>query len=83
MVGIQRNIIEYKDFITTTGITPGDYKPAKIIMKRFIRVFQKVKDPRSTGMLTYPLHEILVISFLAILGNASSWYELHDFGISH
>lgn len=31
-------------------------------------------------MTEYPLEEILVIAFLAVLGNASGWYEIERFG---
>lgn len=82
MAKICRPIIEYRDIIVSKGITVDDYSPPKKTMKRFIRIFKDVEDTRIKDMTDYPLHEILVIAFLAILGNASSWNEIQRFGIA-
>ena len=31
-------------------------------------------------MISYPLIEIILIAFLAVLGNASTWVEMEEFG---
>lgn len=73
-------ILEYKDTILSTGIDVGDYVPTKKTIKRFVRIFKQIDDARIEKMSDYPLHEILVIAFLAILGGASAWTELEYFG---
>lgn len=80
MAKICRPIAEYKDIIIATGITLDDYKPPKKTIKRFIRLLKKIDDSRIAKMIEYPLYEILLIAFLAILGNASSWNEISKFG---
>lgn len=73
-------ILEYKDIITYTGIGIGDYSPPKKTIQRFIRLFKQIDDQRVAGMVDYPIVEIILIAFLAILSNASSWPEVEDFG---
>lgn len=79
MAKINNFIAEYKETITLSGITPGDTKPPKVVIRRFVRLFKAVTDSRMDAMIDYPLVEILLISFLAILGNASTWAEIANF----
>ena len=83
MAKINHFIAEYKDCIRTTGIKPGDNTPPKLVIRRFLRLFKEIDDARLQGMIAYPLSEILLIAFLAILGNASKWDEIEDFGNAH
>jgi predicted transposase YbfD/YdcC len=80
MAKICRPLAEYKDIILSTGITMDDYTPPKKTMKRFIRLLKKVEDKRIEAMTDYPLYEILLIAFLAVLAGASSWNEIGSFG---
>lgn len=81
MSKICRPIVEYQEIITSTNITLDDYKPPKKTLKRFIRLLKKIDDKRSINMIDYPLYEILLIAFLAVLGSAGSWSEIREFGI--
>ena len=80
MSKICRPILEYREVIKATGITINEYSPPRKTMKRFIRLFRKIEDVRVNAMIEYPLEEILVIAFLAVLGNASGWNEIERFG---
>ena len=80
MSKICRPILEYREVIKATGITIDEYSPPRKTMKRFIRLFRKIEDVRVNAMIEYPLEEILVIAFLAVLGNASGWNEIERFG---
>lgn len=80
MAKICKPIIEYREIIVSKGITVDDYSPPKKTMKRFIRIFKEIEDTRIKEMTDYPLYEILVIAFLAILGNAAGWNEIERFG---
>ena len=73
-------LVEYKEVITTTGITINNYEPPKKTMRRFVRLLKNIDDIRIEKMIDYPLFEIIAIAFLAVLGNASSWYEIEKFG---
>lgn len=82
MAKISKPIVEYKEIITSTGITLDDYAPPKKTIKRFIRLLKNIDDVRIENMTDYPLYEIIVIAFLAVLANASTWIEIEVFGNS-
>ena len=44
-----------------------------------IHLFDNIKDVRVPGMVLYPLDEILVIAFLAVLSGADTWVEIAQF----
>lgn len=79
MAKINHVILEYRDILSQTGITP-DAKPPKAVLRRFVRVFSHAQDRRVDSMVDYPLVEILLIAFLAVLANASTWLEIAQFG---
>ena len=82
MATICRPISEYRNIITSSGITADNFSPQKKIMKRFIRIFKEFDDARIQAMKEYPLDEILLSAFLAVLANASGWNEIEQFGIA-
>lgn len=82
MAKINRFIVEYANAVKLSGVTPDMDKPPKAVIRRFVRLFQKVEDARVDSMTDYPLVEIILISFLAILANASTWEEIAEFGRS-
>lgn len=59
-----------------------DINPPKSVIRRFVKVFKQIDDPREQGMIDYPLVEVLLIAFLAILGGASGWNEINRFGVA-
>lgn len=80
MAKLCRPILEYKEIIKSAGITPDDYSPPKKTIQRFLRLFREISDQRVEGMIDYPLSEVILIAFLAILCNASTWLEIEEFG---
>jgi len=44
-----------------------------------IRCFQIVEDPRIERHKVYPLENILIFAFVAILADQQSWYQIADF----
>ena len=80
MAKINRFIVSYADAISDFEITSETTVPPKAVIRRFVRVFKKVDDIRCEGMIDYPLVEIILIAFLAVLGNASTWSEMEQFG---
>ena len=73
-------LFEYKEVIRSTGLQLGDYSPLKRAIRRFLRLFKQIDDTRMAGMISYPLPEVILIAFLAILANASTWAEIERFG---
>lgn len=81
MAKINGFLASYSDNIKELGITYDENtKPPKSVINRFVRLFKDVEDERYQGMIDYPLIEIILIAFLAVLGNASTWSEIEMFG---
>lgn len=80
MAKINRFVATYRDMITTSGVPDSQVQPPKAVIQRFLHVFKQVDDSRIQGMVDYPLVEIILIAFLAVLGNASTWVEIETFG---
>ena len=81
MAKINNFILEYRECLASCGMTPGS-RPPKAVLRRFVRLFCKVEDSRFDSMVSYPLTEILLITFLAVLANSSTWTEIAYFGES-
>jgi predicted transposase YbfD/YdcC len=80
MAKINGFLAEYKDALIKTGLPSNGGVPTKIVLRRFLRLFRNVDDSRLNGMINYPLEEIILITFLAVLGNAATWVEIETFG---
>lgn len=80
MAKINKFIASYADAVADLEISSDATVPPKAVIYRFVRVFKQVDDARCEGMISYPLVEIILIAFLAILGNASTWMEIEEFG---
>ncbi len=76
-------LIEYKQCIGKAKIDFKNVKPPKKTMHRLLRLFESVDDPRLKARTDYPLEEIIVIAFLAVLGNACGWNQIESFGKAH
>ncbi len=46
----------------------------------FLRYFENLPDPRQLGKVVYPLHEVLLLSLLAVLAGAETFTEIALFG---
>lgn len=73
-------ILEYKDSIGNINLDLDNSNPPKHTMQRFVRLLKGIEDVRVEKMTDYPLEEIIVIVFLAVLGNANGWIDIADFG---
>lgn len=80
MAKINSFIATYMDTLQELDIPVGEGLPPKTVIRRFLRIFQKIEDSRIQAMTDYPLEEILLIAFLSVLGNASSWADMERFG---
>ena len=84
MAKINKFLASYSLKIKDCGVSlkNTDVNPPKAVVSRFVRIFKDVSDRRAQGMIDYPLIEILLVAFLAVLAGASTWGELHDFGVA-
>lgn len=82
MAKINHFIASYSDAISDLDISfeGTETNPPKAVIKRFVRVFKDISDSRVQAMIEYPLVEIILIAFLAVLAGASTWLQIEDFG---
>jgi predicted transposase YbfD/YdcC len=78
---IAHPITEFADIIKSNGIAcSADLTPSNRVVKRFIRIAKKVPDKRMQGMIDYPMKEILLVAFFAVLSGAETWTQIAQFG---
>jgi len=69
----------FSDTIKHTEISLISEDIPKKPIKRLISLFKTVEDTRLEGKIFYPLYEILMIAFFAILSGAGTWTDIEDF----
>lgn len=79
MAKINDFLLEYKEAIS---VLPSEISsdPPVFVIKRFVQLFANIDDSRCAGMIEYPLEEILLVVFLAVLANSATWREIEAFG---
>lgn len=83
MAKVENTILMFKEMVSGYEITlPSEGIPRKPIRK-LIRFFQTVEDARLQGLVSYPLHEILMIAFLAVMAGAGTIFDIAMFGSSN
>ena len=81
MAKINRVIVAIKKSMEENHVCPQNGKrTTKAATKNLLCLFSTIEDVRMQGKIDYPLEYILLIAFLAILGNANTWAEIEDFG---
>jgi len=76
----ENTILLFKEMVNEHKITlSGNGIPKKPIRK-LIRFFQTVEDARLQGKVSYPLHEILMLAFLAVMSGAGTIVDIAMFG---
>lgn len=50
-------------------------------LKTFKDNIKNLTDSRQKGKCKYKILDIVVVSFIAILGNCNDWNEIHDFAV--
>ena len=80
MARICRTLAAYRQIVNGAGIVRMEETASKEKMLGIAQLFEGVNDVRCSGMIRYPLSEILVIRFLAVLANADTWVEIANFG---
>lgn len=50
-------------------------------LKQFKERIKSLSDTRQKGKVKYKIWDIIVVAFLAILGNCNDWEEIHDFAV--
>jgi predicted transposase YbfD/YdcC len=77
---IDKTILVFKEIIKKHNISilDDDYIPKKPIRK-LLQLFRDINDTRVQGKVGYPLNEIIMMAFLAIMSGAASFVEIAAF----
>lgn len=80
---VNKFLLTYNEALGDFSVDYDKIKTPYKAIKRFVKLLdEEVNDARLQGMIEYPLNEILLLAFLAILSGASSWADLERFGNS-
>lgn len=82
MATINKDLMRYTEIIESKAFDYDITKPPKKTIRKFIKLLSSVDDPRVQGRTSYPLMEIIVIAFLAVLSGASNWHDIERFGVA-
>jgi len=73
--------VELTEILHEKGVLcKEELTPSNALVKRFIRIGKAVPDSRKQGMIQYPLVEILLIAFFAVLSGAETWTQMATYG---
>lgn len=79
---IDKTILAFKEIVKAHNIRiAGEGIPKKPIRK-LLRFFREVSDARVQGKVEYPLHEILMVAFLAVMSGIEMFTDIEAFGNS-
>jgi predicted transposase YbfD/YdcC len=79
--GIQKVIAEFKEIAAHMAFNLDlEYAPVKPV-KRLLRLFNEIDDIRDEPRTIYPLGELLLIAFIAIMAGADSFVTIEEFCI--
>lgn len=71
--------LEIRDALGTVGPWQSERKATKKTINRLVSILNaQVDDPRQRGKVMYPLPEIIVLAFFAVLGGALTFQEMED-----
>ncbi len=69
--------MEIRKAMDTLGEWKADAKAGRKVINRFVGIIDKgIADPRVKGKVSYPLSEIIVLSFFASLGGALTFQDM-------
>ena len=80
MARICKTLATYREIVQGRGISEIEETASREKLLGIVQLFEGIGDTRCSGMICYPLSEILVICFLAVLANADTWVEIENFG---
>jgi predicted transposase YbfD/YdcC len=79
---VQKVIAEFKEIVVNINLSFNlDFVPVKPI-KQLLKYFNTVEDVRDENRITYPLGELLLIAFIAIMSGADSFVLIETFCFS-
>jgi predicted transposase YbfD/YdcC len=76
---VNKVIVEFKEIVANLNFSFDlEFTPVKP-MKKLLKLFSSIDDARVEARITYPLGELLLIAFLAIMSGADSFVLIEKF----
>ena len=79
MEKIGNTILAIKEIIKENNISLSEAGIPKKPIKKFISFLKEVKDARLPSKVEFPLHEVILVTFLAIMAGAGTIADIADF----
>ena len=79
MEKIGNTILLIKESIAQNNLSLSSTGIPKKPIKKFIRFLKEIDDVRMPTKLVYPLHEVVLMAFLAIMTGAGTYIDIADF----
>jgi predicted transposase YbfD/YdcC len=80
---VENTILMFKEVVKEHNISLPEGGVPKKPIRKLARFFQTIEDARLQGMVCYPLHEILMVAFLAVMAGAGTIYDIALFGAAN
>jgi predicted transposase YbfD/YdcC len=75
--------IKISEFLRENGATVKVEKISTKVVSKLLCVFDGVSDPRKTGMIIYPLNQLLLCIFFATLSGGETYQDVSFFWETH
>ena len=80
MPQVSNTILIFKDIVSKYNISLPKISIPEKPVRKLMQLFQSVADVRVLGKVVYPLKEIVMVAFLAIISGAGTFTEIEVFG---
>lgn len=78
--GAVRPLEEIREAMAGTRAENADGTPTRATCGHMLALFSTVTDPRQQSKVRYPLNEVLLAAFLAVMCDANTWADMERLG---
>lgn len=78
--GAVRPLEEIREAMAEGGSPNADGTPTRASYRQLVALFSTVTDPRQQAKVRYPLNEVLLVAFLAVMCDANTWADMERLG---
>ena len=78
--GAVRPLEEIREAMAGTRAANADGSPTRATCRQVLALFTTVRDPRQAWKVRYPLGEVLLVAFVAVMCDANTWVDMENLG---
>ena len=75
-----RPLEEIREAMAGTRAENAGGTPTRATCRQLLALFTTVTDPRQAGKVRYPMNEVLLVAFLAVMCDANTWADMERLG---